>query len=210
MYSCGNIARLADEITTCLDLYRDHGDADYIGEEVSQLQHALQCAHHASAQYPDYPEVILGAFFHDVGHLIALDNGKTINMNFNNKSMDGLGLEKHEEIGGDFLDYMGFPKTVGNFARNHIVAKRYMITNDKSYYDNLSEASKQTFWKQGGNLDEDQCYTFVDDPNHTIYLECRLWDDMAKAKKFEYKFGLDYIEILAREVIFDRYNQHSD
>ena len=210
MYSCGNIARIADDITACLDLYRNHGDADYIGEEVSQLQHALQCAHQAKEQYPNYPEVILGAFFHDIGHLIALDDGKTIDMVFKNISMDGLGLEKHEQIGGDFLDIMGFPDTVGDLARNHILAKRYMITTDKSYYDNLSEASKQTFWKQGGYLDKDLCDAFLNDPNHQIYLECRLWDDMAKVKNFEYKFGIDYIETLAREAVFSRYKKMND
>lgn len=47
-------------------LYIKHGDEQYIGEKVSQLEHALQCAYFAENE--NFPKnVILGAFFHDIG-----------------------------------------------------------------------------------------------------------------------------------------------
>ena len=51
-------------------LFDDFGHENYIGEEVTQLQHAQQCAQNAKdCVQPDH--VILGAFLHDVGHLIG-------------------------------------------------------------------------------------------------------------------------------------------
>ena len=49
-------------INIVFDLYTKYGDNDYIGEEVTQLEHALQCAHQASIEFPDNLEIILGAF----------------------------------------------------------------------------------------------------------------------------------------------------
>ena len=201
MFSYSNYCRLADGVHIAIDLYRDYGDSDYIGENVSQLQHALQCAHLARAEFPERPEVIVGAFFHDIGHLIGLDNGKSTQFVFDNKSMDGLGLVNHEKIGGDFLDYIGLPKAVGNIARNHIRAKRYMITLNPDYSEELSEASKKTFLKQGGNFNSFQMAEFEKVNDHNVYLRCRVWDDLAKSTSFQYEFGLDYIQQLAEGLV---------
>ena len=49
-------------------LYDEQGDQDYIGEPVSQREHALQAAAHARAS--GAPEAaVLAALLHDVGHL---------------------------------------------------------------------------------------------------------------------------------------------
>ena len=60
-------------------LFAAHGQDDYIGEPVSQLQHHLQCAHFAKIQYADLPhveELTLAALLHDVGHLLGLARAK--------------------------------------------------------------------------------------------------------------------------------------
>lgn len=49
-------------------LYEQHGTADYIGEPVSQIEHMSQAAQLAMAEGFD-DEVVLAAFFHDIGHL---------------------------------------------------------------------------------------------------------------------------------------------
>ena len=56
---------IVDEI---FSLYEQHGNEDYIGEPVSQLEHMCQSAQLAEAEGYD-EEVILAAFFHDIGHL---------------------------------------------------------------------------------------------------------------------------------------------
>ncbi|MDP2147097.1 MAG: phosphohydrolase, partial [Pseudomonas sp.] len=49
-------------------LYEQHGAADYIGEPVSQIEHMSQAAQLAMAEGFD-DEVVLAAFFHDIGHI---------------------------------------------------------------------------------------------------------------------------------------------
>ena len=71
-------------------------EMDYIGEPISQLEHALQCAHWAHKQGAD-EEVILAALFHDVGHLIDASAPQ----------MEGLGVVNHEGLGRRFLEEHG-------------------------------------------------------------------------------------------------------
>ena len=64
---------IESKIDSVFDLYDRFGDCDYIGEEVNQVQHAQQCAQEAFKEgQPDH--AVLGAFLHDVGHLIGLQN----------------------------------------------------------------------------------------------------------------------------------------
>ncbi|MGZ3901839.1 MAG: hypothetical protein ACXVDC_16045, partial [Bacteroidia bacterium] len=57
--------QIVDEI---MSLYNNYGNEDYIGEPVSQIEHMCQCAQLAEKEKYD-EEVILAAFFHDLGHL---------------------------------------------------------------------------------------------------------------------------------------------
>ena len=59
------VEQTVDEI---FELYQKYGDEDYIGEPVSQLEHMCQCAQLAEQEGYD-EDVILAAFFHDIGHL---------------------------------------------------------------------------------------------------------------------------------------------
>ncbi|XP_066977211.1 2-amino-1-hydroxyethylphosphonate dioxygenase (glycine-forming)-like isoform X2 [Macrobrachium rosenbergii] len=75
-------------------LFGDFGNDDYIGEMVSQEQHALQAAHLAETEgFP--PEIIIGALLHDIGHL----HGKRLSKP--HMITDGLvyGICNHEALG---------------------------------------------------------------------------------------------------------------
>ena len=75
-------------------LYQAHGQEDYIGEPVSQLEHMWQAAALAAAAgYDD--EVVLAAFFHDLGHLCAYQEEVP--------SMAGFGAVNHEKLGANYL-----------------------------------------------------------------------------------------------------------
>ena len=63
--------RAVEEIFCLFDKF---GQENYIGEKVSQLQHAQQAA--AFAINEGFDEfVVLGAFLHDIGHLVGMDRG---------------------------------------------------------------------------------------------------------------------------------------
>ncbi len=51
-------------------LLRMRGPAQYGREAVSQLDHALQCAHLAELDGA-HPELVAAALLHDLGHLLA-------------------------------------------------------------------------------------------------------------------------------------------
>ena len=114
------------KIRQVFDLYDRFGHEAYIGEEVSQLQHAQQCAQAALKAANGQPDhAILGAFLHDIGHLVGLAN----KMEAMSDSQTGctLGTKTHEKVGQDFLGGLGFPKSVTDFVRGHVEAKRYLV-----------------------------------------------------------------------------------
>jgi putative nucleotidyltransferase with HDIG domain len=106
---------------------------DYIGEPISQLQHALQCATFARDSGAD-DEVIIGALLHDIGHICDLDAQK----------MGNVGVEKHETLGGNYLRNLGFSSRVVRLVEGHVLAKRYLTYKNPTYYQRLSEASRET------------------------------------------------------------------
>lgn len=160
-----------DIIDEVFGLYLLHGDEDYIGEPVSQLEHMLQAGELArSGGYDD--EVILAAFFHDIGHLLSAE-GITENM-------EGYGVVSHESIGADYLRTRGFSERLAMLVESHVVAKRYLTYRNPDYYNKLSVASKETLGFQGGMMDEQEALAFEQDPISELKIKLRLWDDEAK------------------------------
>ena len=157
-----------DEI---FELYKKFGDADYIGEPVSQLEHMSQSAQLAMKEgYDD--EVILAAFFHDIGHICVMNNEAN--------SMNGFGIKSHEKIGGDYLREKGFPERVARLVENHVQAKRYLTFKYPEYYQQLSEASRKTLEFQGGVMTTLEADAFEKDPLFQISIRMRQWDELAK------------------------------
>ena len=124
---------VADEI---IELCLNFGDKDYIGEEVSQIQHMTQCAVLASKSgYSN--EVILAAFLHDIGHLCEYVMPTS--------RMNKLGAEDHELLGYTFLIERGFSEKVCKMVASHVNAKRYLTYRDPVYYDLLSDVAENGF-----------------------------------------------------------------
>ncbi|EDO28498.1 predicted protein, partial [Nematostella vectensis] len=117
----------AKEVTKKIfDLYRKYGANDYIGEPVSQTEHMVQAAMLAEKEgFGD--DVILGAFFHDIGHLIGFDQGLS--------QMGDVGTDKHDIVGQTYLRDLGFPDSVTNMVWGHVEAKRYLVFKDAGYHE---------------------------------------------------------------------------
>jgi 2-amino-1-hydroxyethylphosphonate dioxygenase (glycine-forming) len=156
-----------------IELYRKYGDADYIGEPVSQVEHMCQCAQLAEASGAD-EEMVLAAFFHDIGHLYEhIAEEKTAHM-------DQYGTVDHETLGAAYIRKLGFGERMARLVESHVNAKRYLVAKYPEYRAKLSEASLQTLIMQGGPMDETEMIAFENDPLHKEYIQLRFWDEQAK------------------------------
>ncbi len=165
------IQQRVDEI---LSLYEKFGNEDYIGEPVSQIEHMCQCAQLAEASGED-DEVILAAFFHDIGHLCeyAFPEKKL-------QHMDGVGVVDHEKLGAIYLLSKGFSEKIASLVQSHVEAKRYLTFKYPEYFEKLSEASVKTLAFQGGVMSKAEADAFEGDPLHKLYIQLRRWDEQAK------------------------------
>ena len=150
-------------------LYEQHGAADYIGEPVSQIEHMSQAAQLAMAEGFD-DEVVLAAFFHDIGHICGQGEA----------NMCGCGVVSHERLGADYLRRAGFSERLAKLVEYHVQAKRYLTFSQPDYYDRLSEASRRTLGYQGGVMTADEALAFEQDPLCAVSLRMRHWDEQAK------------------------------
>lgn len=111
---------------------------DYIGEPISQLEHALQCAYFAE-QAGHSEEIVLACLFHDIGHFA----GET-----KQNRMADLGIVLHEWIGASLAYELGFSAKIALLIGNHVNAKRYLAGRKKiilSAY--LKQARKPFYFK---------------------------------------------------------------
>jgi len=152
-------------------LYSVHGGEEYAGEKVSQLEHMVQAAQLAEEQGYD-EEVILAAFLHDIGHIVADAHGEN--------KMDEFGIMDHEAIGAEFLIEQGFSGKIAKLVASHVAAKRYLTRREPAYYDALSEASKRTLEFQGGIMSPEDADAFEKDPFFREIILMRRWDEQAK------------------------------
>ncbi len=165
------IEQTVDEV---ISLYKNFGHEDYIGEPVSQIEHMCQCAQLAEASGAD-EEVILAAFFHDIGHLceFAFPEKKL-------QHMDGVGIVDHEKLGYTYLRSKGFSEKIAKLVQSHVEAKRYLTFKYPEYFNQLSEASIKTLAFQGGVMSPAEATAFESDPLHEMYVQLRRWDEQAK------------------------------
>lgn len=164
--------RKSPELATqeIFDLLFRRGQEEYIGEPISQIEHACQSAQLAEAEgYDD--EVVLAAFLHDIGHLCALPN---------EDEMPGLGILRHEQVGASYLSKLGFSEKICRLVEGHVQAKRYLTFKNSQYFEKLSDASRQTLAWQGGRMDAEEADAFESHFLFELMIKMRYWDETAK------------------------------
>ncbi|MEM1281526.1 MAG: phosphonate degradation HD-domain oxygenase [Cyanobacteria bacterium P01_H01_bin.152] len=154
-----------------LDLYRHRGQAQYGGEAVSQLEHALQCATFAEAEGAS-AELIAACLLHDLGHLVHHLG--------DNPALQGID-DRHEYRAAAVLAPL-FPDSVTTPIRLHVAAKRYLCQVDSTYWESLSPASKLSLELQGGIFSASMANSFITQPNAQAAVKLRRWDDAAKVE----------------------------
>jgi phosphonate degradation associated HDIG domain protein len=145
----------------------------YGQEAVSQLDHALQCAHLAELAN-ETPETVVAALLHDLGHMLSADKGAV-------PDQDALPAKDdlHQFVALPFLRSL-FPDAVLEPIKLHVDAKRYLCAVDMLYWDSLSPASKHSLELQGGRFSEAQVRAFEDLPFYAEAVRLRRYDDLAK------------------------------
>lgn len=150
-------------------LFATKGQAQYDGEPVTQLEHALQSAQLAEQAGAD-GALIAAALLHDLGHLLHdLPGSPTLG------GVDDL----HQYRCLPFLRGLLGEATLAPI-RLHVDAKRYLCAREPGYLGSLSPDSARSLQLQGGPFDEAQACAFEALPYAQDALRLRRWDDAAK------------------------------
>jgi phosphonate degradation associated HDIG domain protein len=150
------------------DLFTRLGGLHY-GEDVTQMEHALQAAHHAKLDDAS-PALVAAALLHDIGHLM-----QKIGEDAADRGID----TRHEQIGAGYLA-RAFGPEVTEPIRLHVAAKRYRVAVDPAYASRLSEASQQSLTLQGGPMNADEIKVFLADPFAAAAQKLRSYDEAGK------------------------------
>lgn len=150
-------------------LFRERGDAAYIGEPVSQTEHALQAAW-AAEKAQAGSALVVAALLHDIGHLL----------HHLPEDCAQAGIDdRHEALGARWVE-RHFGPAVSEPIRLHVPAKRYLCATEPGYRDTLSAASVLSLQLQGGPFSPAESSAFQQSPHRAGAVALRRWDDAAK------------------------------
>ncbi|MBM3846749.1 MAG: HD domain-containing protein [Verrucomicrobia bacterium] len=158
----------SDVVSDVFKLFNEKGHRAY-GEDVTELQHALQCATIARSR-GEPPAIVAACLLHDYGHLVH-DLGEDIA----DRGIDA----RHEAIGANRLDRL-FTAEVVEPVRLHVAAKRYLCWKDPAYLSGLSDASSQSLMLQGGPMSDAEAREFERHPHYQAAVRVRHYDDLGK------------------------------
>jgi len=157
-------------IDSLFSLFDRFGGNEY-GEDVTQLQHALQSAALARLDGCDAP-LIAAALLHDIGQFID-DAGN---------AAERFGRDaRHEELGFSVLSEL-FGEDVAVPVRLHVEAKRYLCHARPGYRDTLSRASLISLEVQGGAMTAEEAKAFEAHRYFADAVRLRGFDDRGKRR----------------------------
>ncbi|SVB62390.1 uncharacterized protein METZ01_LOCUS215244 [marine metagenome] len=156
-------------VDTIVDLFATRGGDAYLGEPVSQQEHALQAAHLAELEGAA-DTLVVSALLHDIGHLLHGQPEHIADQGINGH---------HEDVGEVWLSEFAGP-AVTEPLMLHVGAKRYLCAVEPEYSDGLSPASVKSLRLQGGPFSEEEILAFELYPHYRDALRLRRWDDQAK------------------------------
>ncbi|PQA60708.1 HD domain-containing protein [Siphonobacter curvatus] len=126
------------------------------------LEHSIQTAQLAEEEgYDD--EVVLAAFFHDIGQLLAA----------------GHQYQAYGRIGSEYLRANGFSEKVTQVVVMHTEAERYLCWKFPERVRQLDEYRLQRLYAQGGIMLEREAKAYEKNPYFYLSLKVKEWDDEA-------------------------------
>jgi predicted HD phosphohydrolase len=130
--------------------------------EIDALAHALQCGALLRAEHPDDAELAVAGLVHDIADVVRPDD---------HTDHDRRGAELVRGLLGD---------RVAHLVGAHVIAKRYLVTTDPAYRNQLSLRSVETLAMQGDALADVDLAALGADHDLAAILELRRADERAK------------------------------
>jgi phosphonate degradation associated HDIG domain protein len=156
------------------------------GEDVTQTEHALQCAALA-AKDGATESLIAAALLHDYGHLTeAIED------------LDQPDTDAGHEISGARLLGDVFGPAVTRPIALHVAAKRYLCAAEPGYLQSLSPASIHSLALQGGPFTAAAAERFERVRGFADAVRLRRYDDLGKDPAGASASFADYVPILRR------------
>ncbi len=144
-------------VDALLGLYQSYEHADEC-----LLEHSIQTAQLAEEEgYDD--EVVLAAFFHDIGQLLASDHHQPA----------------YGRIGSEYLRANGFSEKVAQVVVMHTEAERYLCWKFPERVRLLDEHRLHRLYTQGGIMPEREAKAYEKNPYFYLSLKVKEWDDEA-------------------------------
>jgi len=164
-------------------IYAERGGQTY-GEDVTQLEHAVQCAALAEADGAS-ASLIAAALLHDIGHLFEREDAVAA------FTHDG----RHEVAGARLLGGL-FDEAVCQPIALHVAAKRYLCLREPAYHDTLSLASRQSLALQGGPFDAAEAAAFERRAYWRDAVALRRFDDKGKQDELSARRFAEFLPAL--------------
>ncbi len=150
-------------------LYTEKGDRRYGLHEISQRDHALQCAALARGDNAS-SALVVAALLHDIGHLSHRFG----------ESPAKRGIDDHHERLGAKQLTKHFGAAVSEPVRLHVPAKRYLCAVEPDYFGKLSPDSVRSLALQGGPMSAAEITAFEAEAWWRDAVALRHWDETAK------------------------------
>jgi phosphonate degradation associated HDIG domain protein len=159
----------------------------HYGENVSELDHALQTAEFAR-RAEESDAIVLSCLLHDFGHMLHEDG--------EDAALRGIDA-RHEHLGAKLLSgYFG--QEILEPIRQHVAAKRYLCRVDSTYLRSLSESSLLSLKLQGGPMTDSELFEFESNPCFDSCIRVRRYDDLGKVPGMVTASLASYRELIER------------
>lgn len=176
-----------DVVDRIVEIFRESGAEEYLGEPVTMAEHMLQTAWFTAEAGGD-EEAVVAALIHDIGHFTS---------ELGSFAMNDVMDRMHEDAGAMLLEGV-FPQVVVDCVQYHVAAKRYLCAVDAAYHAGLSEASVKSLALQGGPMDDAECKAFEAIPGFEKIILVRRCDDQGKVQGMDVPPLEDYLPMLYR------------
>lgn len=172
------------------EIFTEKGGNAYVGEPVTQLEHAIQAAL-AAKRHKSRPELITAALLHDIGHFLH---------DYPEDCADNHIDSQHEKTGEQFLRQY-FKAEVAELVKHHVNAKRYLTATNPVYQQALTGASYKSLQLQGGPMNENEISEFESHPLFNDILLLRRWDEAAKIQNKKLPSITEFLPYLQASLI---------